>query len=81
MLGEYRMARWASSILEGGRDVPFFQVEIVGQNLVLGCTGCEKLEDIGDPDAEAADTGLATALLGVEGNAMQLAHLLVRVAE
>ena len=59
-------------VLQGRLQVQGFQVGHLGQNLLGGEAGGEKLEHVGHADAHAANAGPAATLARVGGDAREL---------
>jgi hypothetical protein len=60
--------------LQGGGDIGRFEIWVVLEDLFAGGTRREKVEDVFDTDAQPADAGAPTTLIGTHGDARQLAH-------
>jgi len=65
--------------LQGGGDVLSFQVRILCQDLIMTRSGCQQLEDILDAHPQPTDAGPPAALLGTDGDAVQLAQALIHL--
>lgn len=68
--GQPGVVKAIGCVLQGGLNVLLFQVGQFFEDLVFILAGGEQIEDIGNPDAHATDTGPAAALAGVEGDAI-----------
>jgi len=56
---------------EGGQNVVVLEIGIVAEDLFMGCARSEKLEDIGDANAQAADAGPSTAFSFLNSDALK----------
>ena len=59
-------------ILDGRQNVLARQEGVVREDLVDGCPGAQKFEDIGDADTEAANAGTAAALTLLDRDAAKV---------
>jgi hypothetical protein len=66
-----------SGELEDRRDVFVFQVRVVSENFLSRGAGRQKVEDILDTNAEAADARTPAAHVGIYGDSVNGAHVSV----
>ena len=60
-----------SGVVEGGEDVLALKKWVVLQNFVERGSRAEQLQNIGDTNAQAANTGTAPAFAGVNGDSLK----------
>ena len=60
-----------SSIVKGGEDILALKKRVILENFVERGSRTEQLQNIGDTNAQAADTGAAAAFAGVDGDALK----------
>ena len=65
---QHRMVSFSSGIFQACGDVIGFQIGVIFQNLLSGDPGGQQIQHILDPDAQAPNTGPASALFRVEGD-------------
>jgi hypothetical protein len=64
------MVSFGGGVVEAGGDVFGLEVGVVLEDFGFGDFGGEEVEDVFDADAHAANAGAASALVGVEGDAV-----------
>jgi hypothetical protein len=74
---EHRMVRFFGREGERGLDIFRFEVREIGEDLRLGHAGRQKVKDVPDPDAHAADARATAALLGIEGDPVHSRHVVI----
>jgi len=76
---EHRVIALSGGKLECRRDVFSLQVRISFKDLGLSRPGRQQVENVLNAHAQPTDTGTPSALLGADGDAMQLAQALVHL--
>ena len=61
-------------VLERRSNVSWFQIRVVLQDFLSARAGGQKLEDIFDANAQAAEARTPSALFGINRDSVQLAH-------
>jgi len=62
------------SEFESGEDVFGFEIGVVLEDLVFGDAGRQEFENVFNSDPHAANAGAAAALIGIDRNAVEVAH-------
>src|SRR5579883_1486406 len=65
-------------VLERRRNIFGFEQRIVSKNFLMAGAGGEQVEDVFDPDPQAAQTRTTATLLRVEGYAIDFGHVSAR---
>jgi len=63
-----------SGVAQAGEDIVFRQIGEVGEDFLVAHTGSKVRQHIVDRDAHASDTGLPTALAGLDGDDVLIVH-------
>jgi hypothetical protein len=72
--GQDRVITLARGIFKGGCDVFRFEQGIVRNDLVARSAGRQQVKHILDANTQSPDAGAPTAMVGIHGHAVQLAH-------
>ena len=64
----------ARSVSDAGADVFRLEVGKIGEDFILRCAACEHVEHVLDPDAHPPDARASTALVRIDGNALEFVH-------
>jgi len=59
------------SVVKGGEDILALKKRVILENFVERGSRTEQLQNIGDTNAQAADTGAAAAFAGVNGDSLK----------
>src|SRR5579871_4659054 len=65
------MIEVSCGIDERGFEIVHLKIGKVGQNRVAAQSSSKQIQDIGDPNAHASNTGATTTLLRIDGDSLQ----------
>jgi len=68
---EDRVIGLVSGVIKGGEDILALKKWVILENFVERGSGSEEFENIGDTNAQAANTGASAAFAGVNGDSLK----------
>ncbi len=65
------MIQSSARVTQRSGDVLWLEIRQLLEDLGLGQSGGEQIEDVGDPNAHSSNAGTSTALLGIDRDALE----------